>query len=437
MPILLGCTVLALDTETTGMTPADGDRLIEVARVAVVDGVLGEEWSSLVDPRRAIPWGATRVHGITDAMVAGGPDAAVVGAALRKACADLPLVFHNSPFDLPFLIQLFRDAGVPPLVNPIVDTLGLARGLFGTGDNNLRSLAARLKMPAETWHRALGDTRTTARIFVELATRWEREKGIRSLLELAAVSQDVLRTTRRVEPRPGVASPPTPAPARPVGTPPPRETHVASEPVAAGVAAAASAQGPPAPASGAAPLDAPRRAREDVLPDLPLFSIPEESPSMVTQTVPEIGQMAPDFRLKGPGGAFYTLSEHRSQAPVALVFFPLAFSRVCSHQLPELQKFIPQFEQAGAVVYGISVDSHHANAAFAKSLGLTFPLLSDWKHEASAAYGVFLPEAGYSGRATFVVDRDGKLVWRELSESTGDQEQIPSPERALASITGR
>jgi DNA polymerase III epsilon subunit family exonuclease len=430
MPILVGNTVLALDTETTGMTPADGDRLVEVARVAVVDGVLGEEWSSLVNPSRAIPWGATRVHGITDAMVADAPAVAIVGSALRKACADLPLAFHNSPFDLPFLGQLLRDAGAPPLLNPIIDTLGLARGLFGTGDNNLRALAARLKLPAETWHRALGDTRTTARIFIELASRWEREKGIRSLMELAAVSQDVLRATRRAELRP---------PGMPARPPAPPPTESRREPVAAGApASVAAAPGPPPAASGALPLDDFSRAREDALPpDLPLFSIPQESFPMVTQTVPEVGQMAPEFRLKGPGGAFYTLSEHRGQAPVVLVFYPLAFSRVCSHQLPELQKFIPQFEQAGAIVYGISVDSHHANAAFAKSLGLTFPLLSDWKHEASIAYGVMLPDAGYSARATFVVDRDGKIVWRELSESMGDQEQIPSPERALASLSGR
>lgn len=155
---------------------------------------------------------------------------------------------------------------------------------------------------------------------------------------------------------------------------------------------------------------------------------------MMTHTAPEIGQMAPDFRLRGPGGAFYTLSEHRGQSPVVLVFYPLAFSRVCSHQLPELQKLLPQFEQAGAVVYGISVDSHHANAAFANSLGVSFPLLSDWKHDASKAYGVFLPEPGYSSRATFVVGKDGKLLWRELSE---DIDLVPSPERALASITGR
>ena len=158
---------------------------------------------------------------------------------------------------------------------------------------------------------------------------------------------------------------------------------------------------------------------------------------MVTQTVPEVGQMAPDFRLKGPGGAFYSLSEHRGESAVVLVFYPLAFSKVCSHQLPEMQKHLPAFEQAGATVYGVSVDSHHANAAFARSLGLTFPLLSDWKHEASAAYGVLLPEAGYSGRAVFVVGKDGRLLWREIAENTGDREQIPSPERALASLTAR
>ncbi len=197
MANLGGHTVLAVDTETTGMSPADGHRLVEVARVAVVDGALGEEWSTLIQPARPIPPDATRVHGISDAMVASAPSATEVGRALRAACGDLPLVFHNSPFDLPFLLQLFREAAAPPLLNPIIDTLGLARGLFGTGSNALGALATRLKLPVETAHRALGDTRTTARLFVELAGRWEREKGVRSLLELAAVSQDVMRVTAR------------------------------------------------------------------------------------------------------------------------------------------------------------------------------------------------------------------------------------------------
>jgi len=179
--LLAGHTVLALDTETTGMSPVEGHRLVEVARVAIVDGVLGEEWSSLVDPGRAIPADAARVHGISDAMVAGAPRAPEVGRLLRAACADLPLVFHNAP----------------ALLNPIIDTLGLSRGLFGPGSKSLGALAAKLSLPAETAHRALGDTRTTARLFVELAGRWEQEKGVHSLLELAAVSQDLMRATAR------------------------------------------------------------------------------------------------------------------------------------------------------------------------------------------------------------------------------------------------
>ena len=197
MSLLAGRELLAIDTETTGMSPSDGHRIIEVARVGIVDGALAEGWSSLVRPGRPIPPDATRVHGIRDDMVADAPTPAEVGHRLRESCADLPLVFHNYPFDLPFLLQLFRDASAPMLLNPIVDTLGLARGLAGSGGNSLGALATRLGLPPEPAHRALGDARTTARLFLKLAERWEAERGIRSLAELAAVSQDVMRTTAR------------------------------------------------------------------------------------------------------------------------------------------------------------------------------------------------------------------------------------------------
>lgn len=197
MPLLSGTRLVAVDTETTGMSPADGHRLVEVARVDIVDGALGETWSSLMRPGRPIPPDASRVHGITDAMVATAPDPAPVARALREACADLPLVFHNAPFDLPFLIALFRESGAPPLVNPIVDTLGLARGLMGSGGNALGALAQKLGLPPETAHRAAGDARTTARLFLALAERWERERGVRSVAELAAASLDVMRVTAR------------------------------------------------------------------------------------------------------------------------------------------------------------------------------------------------------------------------------------------------
>ncbi len=197
MSLLAGQRLLAVDTETTGMSPESGHRLVEVAHVGIVDGVLGEGWSSLVRPGRAIPPDASRVHGITDEMVSRAPEPRVVARELREACGEQTLVFHNAPFDLPFLDQLFRETGTPALLGPVVDTLGLARGLAGSGGNSLGALAARLGLPPEPAHRALGDARTTARLLLALVQRWEREKGIRSLAELAAVSQDVMRATAR------------------------------------------------------------------------------------------------------------------------------------------------------------------------------------------------------------------------------------------------
>ena len=198
MGLLAGRTLLAVDTETTGMSPEAGHRLVEVAHVTIANGALGETWSSLLRPGRAIPPDATRVHGITDAMVADAPLAADVGRTWREALADQPLVFHNAPFDLPFLLALFRDAGAPTLLNPIVDTLGLARGLpDGSSGNSLQAVRQRLGLPAEAAHRALGDALTTARVCIALAERWERDRGVRSVNELAAVSLDVMRVTAR------------------------------------------------------------------------------------------------------------------------------------------------------------------------------------------------------------------------------------------------
>lgn len=197
MSLLTHERLVVLDTETTGFDPTQGHVLIEVARVEINGGSLGGTWSSLVRPGRPIPPDATAVHGITDAMVAKAPTAAELGAELMASIADRPLVFHNAPFDLPFLNALLRAHGGGPLLNPVLDTLGLARGLFGSGGNSLSALARRLNLPAEPAHRALGDALTTARAFLVLAERWERERGVRSVSELAAASQDVVRRTAR------------------------------------------------------------------------------------------------------------------------------------------------------------------------------------------------------------------------------------------------
>jgi peroxiredoxin len=155
---------------------------------------------------------------------------------------------------------------------------------------------------------------------------------------------------------------------------------------------------------------------------------------MTSSNVPPIGSEAPDFSLRGPGGVFYSLSEFRGEKNVLVAFYPLAFSPTCSHQIPELEKALPRLEAAGITVLGVSVDSHYSNGAFARALRVSFPLLSDWTHEVSQAYGVYNPRARTSGRALFLVDLQGRVVWSEVSNEPGAIDQIPSPERALAAL---
>jgi DNA polymerase III epsilon subunit family exonuclease len=194
---LLAGRLEVLDTETTGMSPAQGHALVEVARVRIENGAITDRWSSLVKPGRPIPPDAAAVHGITDAMVTTAPSPGEAGNRLREDCGTATLVLHNAPFDMPFLAAMLRGAGLPPLWNPVVDTLGLARGLLGSGGNSLGALATKFALPKENAHRALGDALTTARLFLLLAERWEREKGVRTIAELAAASQDVVRLTAR------------------------------------------------------------------------------------------------------------------------------------------------------------------------------------------------------------------------------------------------
>jgi DNA polymerase III epsilon subunit family exonuclease len=197
MSLLDESEIAVVDTETTGFSPADGHVLVEVAVVRLAGGAVAAEWSTLVRPGRPIPPDATRIHGIDDAMVRDAPEPAAVARRLREEAGDRVLAFHNAPFDLPFLIALMHAHGQPPILNPIVDTLGLARGLYPAGGNGLGALARRLGLAAGEAHRALGDARTTALVLRELARAWQEQRGTTSLLELAAVSLDVMRATAR------------------------------------------------------------------------------------------------------------------------------------------------------------------------------------------------------------------------------------------------
>jgi len=197
MSLLSGRRLMVIDAETTGWRVDDGHTVVEIARVTLEDGEMVENWSTLVRPARSVPAAAREVHGISDEMLAAAPEPITVAGFFREPCAGLPLVFHNAPFDLPFLNAFLVSCNQPPFDNPIIDTLGLAKGLFPSDSNALVAVAERLGVSVEGAHRALGDARTTARVLMALVPRWERERGIRSLAELAAASQDQLRLASR------------------------------------------------------------------------------------------------------------------------------------------------------------------------------------------------------------------------------------------------
>lgn len=147
----------------------------------------------------------------------------------------------------------------------------------------------------------------------------------------------------------------------------------------------------------------------------------------------EVGQEAPDFTLKGPGGEPVTLTSFRGKKNVVLMFYPLAFSSTCTTQFTSVRTHEGRYAGEDTQVLGVSVDGHHAQAAFARSLGLDGTLLlADFepKGEVARAYGVYRDQAGHSGRATFVIDKEG-IVRRADVAPPGE---LPDEGAALAAL---
>jgi peroxiredoxin (alkyl hydroperoxide reductase subunit C) len=146
----------------------------------------------------------------------------------------------------------------------------------------------------------------------------------------------------------------------------------------------------------------------------------------------KVGDAAPDFTLRGTANTTFTLSEHRGKS-VMLAFFPAAFSPVCSQQMPGLQAHRTSFDDADTIVVGVSVDNTWTLDAFAKQLGVEFPILSDFfPHGAvSEKYGV-LHQAGVSERAVIGIDPEGVVRYIDVSPIT----EIPDTEPCLEALKG-
>ncbi|WP_212912064.1 peroxiredoxin [Streptomyces sp. TS71-3] len=127
----------------------------------------------------------------------------------------------------------------------------------------------------------------------------------------------------------------------------------------------------------------------------------------------EVGTEAPDFELRNQHGETVRISDFRGEKNVVLLFYPFAFSGVCTGELCALRDELPKFVNDDVQLLAVSVDSFFSQRVFAEREGLTYPLLADfWPHGAVAsAYGVFDEAKGCAVRGTFVIDKAGVVRW--------------------------
>ncbi len=131
----------------------------------------------------------------------------------------------------------------------------------------------------------------------------------------------------------------------------------------------------------------------------------------------EVGRQAPDFTLRDQNNEEFSLSSYRGQRAVLVVFYPLAFTGICTGELCVVRDDLSAFQNDAVQVVSISVDSVYAHKIFSEREGYQFPLLSDfWPHGGVAqAYGVFNETTGFANRGTFLVDKDGVVRFAEMN----------------------
>lgn len=186
-------TYVVFDTETTGLLPDQGDEIVQIAAVRIVNGkrVKGEVFDTLVNPGRSIPLSSTAVHGVSEAMVRDAPGVLEALERFRVFSQGAVLVAHNAPFDMEFLRRRERELG-NRFDNPILDTVLLSAIVFGQAETHtLDALAERLGLSIAKGerHTAIGDAVATAEVFLRL----------KAMLASKGVSRfgEVLRETRK------------------------------------------------------------------------------------------------------------------------------------------------------------------------------------------------------------------------------------------------
>jgi DNA polymerase-3 subunit epsilon len=189
---------IVLDTETTGLDPVSGHRIVEVGCVELLNHVpTGRTYQTYVNPERRMPAEAFAVHGLGDDFLETQPRFAEIAPALIAFLADSPLVIHNAAFDVGFLNAEFGRLDLPPLPpTRAVDTVKLARERYPGAPANLDALCRRFEIDIadRTLHGALKDALLLAQVYLEL--KGGRQPGLTLLSRPARTASDGGRRVR-------------------------------------------------------------------------------------------------------------------------------------------------------------------------------------------------------------------------------------------------
>jgi DNA polymerase-3 subunit epsilon len=188
--LLSELTYTVFDTETTGLDPSEGDEIISIGALRIVNGRLlkQEQFSQLIDPRRHLPWESIKFHGIRPEMLVDQPTIEKVLPRFKDFVQDTILVGHNAAFDMRML-QLKEELTGVRFINPVLDTMLLSSVLHpAQEDHSLGAIAQRLGVKIVGRHTAMGDALATAEIFLILLSLLSKQ-GVKTFLDACEASK--------------------------------------------------------------------------------------------------------------------------------------------------------------------------------------------------------------------------------------------------------
>jgi len=148
-----------------------------------------------------------------------------------------------------------------------------------------------------------------------------------------------------------------------------------------------------------------------------------------------LGKPAPDFSLVNQFGETVSLSSFKGKKNVVVLFYPFAFSGICTGELCALRDDLSAFHNDDAELVAISCDPMYSLKAYGEAEGYSFQLLADfWPHgDVAKSYGVFLEEKGFATRGTFIIDKEGILRWQVVN-GPGEARDVADYKEALAAL---